>query len=236
MTGVQTCALPISEAGCDLTEMAGLEPASVICEVMKDDGTMARLPDLIEFAQTHGLKIGTIADLIQYRSQTESLIERVSTRTARTPWGEFKLVVYRDKPSRNAHLALVHGDITVGNETLVRVHEPLSALDWLGLQGDTHSWPIGRALETIARSPAGTLVLLNCGESAAALFGHLAALDATNRGDAARRAPAKLDLRTYGIGAQILKDLGVGKMRLLAKPRKMPSMTGFDLSVVGYEE
>jgi len=225
-----------TEAGCDLTEMAGLEPASVICEVMKDDGTMARLPDLIEFAQTHGLKIGTIADLIQYRSQTESLIERVSTRTARTPWGEFKLVVYRDKPSRNAHLALVHGDITVGNETLVRVHEPLSALDWLGLQGDTHSWPIGRALETIARSPAGTLVLLNCGESAAALFGHLAALDATNRGDAARRAPAKLDLRTYGIGAQILKDLGVGKMRLLAKPRKMPSMTGFDLSVVGYEE
>ncbi len=145
-----------TEAGCDLTEMAGLEPASVICEVMKDDGTMARLPDLIEFAQTHGLKIGTIADLIQYRSQTESLIERVSTRTARTPWGEFKLVVYRDKPSRNAHLALVHGDITVGNETLVRVHEPLSALDWLGLQGDTHSWPIGRALETIARSPAGT--------------------------------------------------------------------------------
>jgi len=225
-----------TEAGCDLTEMAGLEPASVICEVMKDDGTMARLPDLIEFAHTHGLKIGTIADLIQYRSQNESLIERVSTRTARTPWGEFKLVVYRDKPSRNAHLALVHGDITPVNETLVRVHEPLSALDWLGLDGDTHSWPIGRALDTIARSPAGSLVLLNCGESAAALFGHLAALETAGRGDAARRAPAKLDLRTYGIGAQILKDLGVGKMRLLSKPRKMPSMTGFDLSVVGYEE
>ncbi len=225
-----------TEAGCDLTEMAGLEPASVICEVMKDDGSMARLPDLIEFAREHGLKIGTIADLIQYRSQTESLIERVSTRTARTPWGEFKLVVYRDKPSRNAHLALVHGDVVAGEETLVRVHEPLSALDWLGLEGDTHSWPIGRALERIAHAPAGALVLLNCGERADALFAHLSTLDASGRADAPRRAPPKLDLRTYGIGAQVLKDLGVGKMRLLAKPRKMPSMTGFDLTVVGYEE
>ncbi len=225
-----------TEAGCDLTEMAGLEPASVICEVMKDDGSMARLPDLIEFAREHGLKIGTIAELIQYRSQNESLIERVSGRTARTPWGDFQLVVYRDKPSRNAHLALVHGTISADAETLVRVHEPLSALDWLGLDGDTHSWTIARALETIARAPAGALVLLNCGESAGALFAHLAAIDAAGRADAPRRAPAKLDLRTYGIGAQILKDLGVGKMRLLAKPRKMPSMAGFDLTVVGYEE
>lgn len=221
-----------TEAGCDLAAMAGLEPASVICEVMNDDGTMARLPDLVGFARTHGLKIGTIADLIQYRSQHESLIERVHARTAQTLWGALRVIAYRDVPTGNAHLALVHGEITPDVETLVRVHEPLSALDWIDQDVTTHSWTIPRALETLSRTPAGVLVLLNCSESAAQLFDHFAALE----GARSAAGAAKVDLRTYGVGAQILKDLGVGRMRLLAKPRKMPSMVGFDLTVVGYQE
>ena len=221
-----------TEAGCDLAAMAGLEPAAVICEVMNDDGTMARLPDLVGFAQTHGLKIGTIADLIQYRSQHESLIERVRERTAQTLWGALRVVAYRDLPSGNAHLALIHGQIAADQETLVRVHEPLSALDWIDLDVTTHSWTIPRALEAISRTPAGVLVLLNCSESATRLFDHFAAIDGVH---APATAP-KVDLRTYGVGAQILKDLGVGRMRLLAKPRKMPSMVGFDLTVAGYQD
>lgn len=225
-----------TEAGCDLAGMAGLVPASVICEIMKDDGTMARLPDLIEFACAHGLKIGTIADLIHYRSHHESLVERVAVRTAKTAWGELQMIAYRDKPSRSAHLALVHGRVRADAETLVRVHEPLSALDWLDLDASTHSWTLPRALEAIAKSEAGVLVLLNCAETPDALFAHFSAIEGAAGGERERAAAPKLDLRTYGIGAQILKDVGVCKMRLLAKPRKMPSMAGYDLTVSGYQD
>jgi 3,4-dihydroxy 2-butanone 4-phosphate synthase/GTP cyclohydrolase II len=228
-----------TEAGCDLGAMAGLTPAAVICEIMKDDGTMARLPDLVEFAAIHGMKIGTIADLIQYRSANESLVERVAERDVTTMHGQFRMVAYRDKPGRSPHLALVRGTPTHDRETLVRVHEPLTILDLLETDRSTHSWPIHRALETIAASEAGVLVLLNCaqpGENLFAQFESLAHLEAGGEdGQRAVRRAAKVDLRTYGIGAQILKDLGVGRMRLLAQPRKMPSMTGFDLEVVGFD-
>ena len=228
-----------TEAGCDLGAMAGLTPAAVICEIMKDDGTMARLPDLIEFASLHGLKIGTIADLIQYRSANESLVERVAEHEVVTIHGTFRMVAYRDKPGRSPHLALVRGTPTHDRETLVRVHEPLTILDLIETDRSTHSWPIHRALEVIAGSEAGVLVLLNCaqpGENLFAQFESLAHLEAGDEdGQRAVRRAAKVDLRTYGIGAQILKDLGVGRMRLLAQPRKMPSMTGFDLEVVGFD-
>ena len=222
-----------TEAGCDLTAMAGLTPASVICEIMKDDGTMARLPDLLEFAQEHQLKIGTIADLIHYRSQNESLVERIAERSIQTAHGEFRLIAFRDKPSGSAHLALAHGDLAPGLEALVRVHQPVSVLDLLETEATTHSWNVSASLAAIKASERGVMVLLNCGESANELFAQFAALDSPEVKPKGRAA--SMDLRSYGIGAQILRDLGVGKMQLLASPRKMPSMTGFELEVVGFQ-
>jgi 3,4-dihydroxy 2-butanone 4-phosphate synthase/GTP cyclohydrolase II len=221
-----------TEAGCDLTEMAGLTPASVICEIMKDDGSMARLPDLLEFAKEHKLKIGTIADLIHYRSENECLVERIAERTMNTAYGDFQLIAYRDKPSGAAHLAMVHGELRPELESLVRVHQPVSILDLLETKATTHSWTMTSSMAAIKQSERGVMVLLNCGETAEQLFAQFTALDAPETKPQARAA--SMDLRTYGIGAQILKDLGVGKMQLLASPRKMPSMTGFDLEVTGY--
>jgi 3,4-dihydroxy 2-butanone 4-phosphate synthase/GTP cyclohydrolase II len=217
-----------TEAGCDLAEMAGLTAAAVICEVLKDDGTMARLPDLMEFSRAHGLKMGAIADLIHYRSRTERLVERVGERPIETPQGRFQLIVFREKLSDATHLALVRGKPAPDRETLVRVHEPLSAIDLLDLDNPTHSWSVPAALQAIARSECGVMVLFHRCESAQDLRD--SALSTR------RAAPAKMDLRNYGIGAQILRELGVGKMRLLAHPRKMPSMGGFDLEVAGYVE
>lgn len=221
-----------TEAGCDLAEMAGLTPASVICEIMKDDGTMARLPDLMEFAKEHGLKIGTIADLIHYRSQTESIIERVAEHTMQTVVGEFKAIAYRDTPTGAAHLALVHGDVRADKEALVRVHQPVSILDLLDSSVSTHSWNVYTAMTTIKKSDNGVIVLLNCEETAEQMFDQFKLLKTPDIRPKARAA--QMDLRNYGIGAQILKDVGVARMKLLANPRKMPSMTGFNLEVVGY--
>jgi 3,4-dihydroxy 2-butanone 4-phosphate synthase/GTP cyclohydrolase II len=227
-----------TEAGCDLTAMAGLTPAAVICEIMKDDGTMARLPDLMEYAAEHGLKIGTIADLIQYRAANESLVSRVASRKVRTHHGEFEAVMFRDKTGGAGHLALVKGPINHEVETLVRVHEPLSVLDLIDTRTSSHSWPVDRALAELSKAPQGVLVLLNCGETADHLqnqFEALAEVDAKGFASGST-IQYRMDLRTYGIGAQILKALNVGKMKLLAKPRKMPSMAGFDLQVTGYVE
>ena len=222
-----------TEACCDLARLAGLNPSAVLCEVMNDDGTMARLPDLLPFAAAHGLRIGTIADLIRYRAANESLVERICTRRVMTPAGEFELIAYRDQPSGGAHLALVHGTLNPEREALVRVHEPLSVLDLLDVQASTHAWPLQKALERITRSDGGVLVMLNCGEASEQLF---ARLDAITSGTAEATRSMTLDLRTYGVGAQILRDLGVRRMKLLAKPRKMPSMAGFGLQVTGYLE
>ena len=221
-----------TEAGCDLTEMAGLTPASVICEIMNEDGTMARLPDLLEFAKEHNLKIGTITDLIHYRNQTECLVERVAERQMQTVFGDFRLVAYRDKPSGSAHLAMVHGELAHDQESLVRVHQPVSILDLLESRTTNHSWTLASSMKAIQQAERGVMVLLNCGESADELFAQISALDAPPAKPQGRAA--SMDLRDYGIGAQILRDLGVGKMQLLANPRKMPSMAGFDLEVTGY--
>lgn len=193
---------------------------------------MARLPDLLEFAQQHNLKIGTIADLIRYRSQNESMVQRVGERQLQTIYGTFDAIIYRDLPSNSAHLVLRHGDISADSETLVRVHQPVSLLDLLEAKVTTHSWNIAKALETIKSAPSGVMVLLNCEETAEQLFTQFTALATPEKKPAGRAA--RLDLRTYGIGAQILRDVGVRKMRLLANPRKMPSMTGFNLEVTGY--
>ncbi|MDT3737230.1 MAG: bifunctional 3,4-dihydroxy-2-butanone-4-phosphate synthase/GTP cyclohydrolase II [Denitratisoma sp.] len=217
-----------TEAGCDLAHLAGCEPAAVICEILKDDGTMARLPDLIEFAKTHGLKIGAIADLIHYRNENETLVERIAEKDVACAHGDFHLTGYRDKTSGDVHIALVKGKIDPKAETLVRVHEPITVLDFLDCQSDRHSFSVDRAMRTIAKHGSGVIVLLRRASSTPDL---LAALQ--GEGEAAKPA-AKWDPRLYGIGAQILRDLGVRRMKLLASPRKMPSMAGFQLEITGY--
>ncbi|HEX5363859.1 MAG TPA: bifunctional 3,4-dihydroxy-2-butanone-4-phosphate synthase/GTP cyclohydrolase II [Gallionella sp.] len=215
-----------TEAGCDLAQLAGLTPASVICEILKDDGEMARLPDLIPFAKQHGLKIGTIADLIEYRVHNETLIERVARRTVQTAHGELDLVTYVDQTTQRTHLALVKGDIRPEHETLVRVHEPLSVMDFLEQTSYPNSTSVHEALARIAAAPAGVLVLMHHPETSQALLARAAAKPEAHH--------AQWDPRNYGIGAQILRDLNVGKMCLIATPRKLPSMTGFGLEIVRY--
>jgi 3,4-dihydroxy 2-butanone 4-phosphate synthase/GTP cyclohydrolase II len=217
-----------TEAGCDLAQMAGCQPTAVICEVLKDDGAMARLPDLVEFAREHRLKIGTVADLIAYRSRTETLVERTFSKQVHSVHGEFTLHAYTDRTSSEVHLALAKGEIRPESEVLVRVHEPLSVLDFLDATSGRHSFSLDVAQQMIADAEAGVIVLLRRPETGQDI------LAALNEPPAAKRPAAKWDPRLYGIGAQILRDLGVRRMKLLSSPRRMPSMTGFDLEVTGH--
>jgi 3,4-dihydroxy 2-butanone 4-phosphate synthase/GTP cyclohydrolase II len=218
-----------TEAGCDLAQLAGLEPAAVICEILKDDGTMARLPDLLEFAREHGLKIGAIRDLIEYRAHSETLVERHSEKTVETAHGPFQLTSFSDKVSGEVHLALTHGEIRPEVETLVRVHEPVSVLDFIDPADSRnhHAYGVDEAMRLIAANGHGALVLLRRHESGEEILERLAP-------SGVRRPTSKWDPRLFGIGAQILRQLGVGKVRLLANPRHMPNVTGFGLEVTGY--
>jgi len=216
-----------TEAGCDLAQLAGLTPAAVICEILKEDGEMARLPDLVTFARQHGLLIGAIADLIEYRSHNETLVERVSSRPIQTAYGELRLVGYLDQTTQRAHLALVKGDIRPDRETLVRVQEPLSAMDFLERASFPKGVSVHDALARISQAEAGVLVLMHRTESAQDLLARAAEAPELHHA-------VKWDARSYGIGAQILRDLNVGKMCLIGTPRKLPSMAGFGLEVVGY--
>jgi 3,4-dihydroxy 2-butanone 4-phosphate synthase/GTP cyclohydrolase II len=219
-----------TEAGCDLAALAGLTPAAVICEIMKDDGTMARLPDLQLFAAQHGLKIGTIADLIEHRSRNESLVARIGQRPLQTAAGEFIAHAFRDKPGQGLHLALVKGSWNGDAVVPVRVHEPLSVLDALEVGRPMHSWSLDSSLAHIAREGRGVAVLLNCGETGEQL---LAQFEGTAKPSQAPER-GRMDLRTYGIGAQILRECGVQRMNQMGPPRRMPSMAGYGLEVVGH--
>ncbi len=213
-----------TEAACDLAQLAGCSPSGVICEIMNDDGSMARLKDLIPFAQQHNLKIGTIASLIEYRAQTESIISRIEYKKIQTPYGAFDASLYRDNPSNQIHLALVNGQPSKEIETLVRVHEPLSFNDFLTIESN-HSWSLYKSFKVLAKNTPSVMVLINCQESAQSFAEGFTSSKNTDK---------KSDLRTYGIGAQILTDLGVGKMRLMSNPRKIPSVTGYGLEITGY--
>ncbi|HSR01480.1 MAG TPA: bifunctional 3,4-dihydroxy-2-butanone-4-phosphate synthase/GTP cyclohydrolase II [Methylophilaceae bacterium] len=217
-----------TEAGSDLAALAGLEPCSVICEILKDDGEMARLHDLVEIAAKHNIKIGTIADLIHYRSEHEKLIERAVERLITTPYGQMQLIAYRDKISKETHLALVKGNPSQDVEALVRVHEPLSVFDLLDSTSSSHSWNTLKAMQTISNAECGVMVLLYHSESDTDLISRIQEADEPIR--------YNQELRTYGIGSQILLDLNVKKMKLMATPRKMPSMDGFGLEITGYLE
>ena len=217
-----------TEAGCDLSAMAGLSPASVICEIMKDDGEMARLPDLEVVAREPGRQDGPHAARSEYRSPTQTPSERPAQRRLRTAQGEFDCLSFRDRTG-GLHLALTRGQWTPTDEVLVRVHEPLSVLDLLDAGPCRHSWPLPKALAALQAAPASVAVLLNCGETVADLEAQIA-----TPSPAGGRVRGQMDLRTYGIGAQILRELGVSKMKLLGSPRRMPSMVGYGLEVTGF--
>jgi 3,4-dihydroxy 2-butanone 4-phosphate synthase/GTP cyclohydrolase II len=215
-----------TEAGCDLAELAGLEPSSVICEILKEDGNMARLPDLLAFAKEHKLKIGKIADLIQYRNQTETLVERITERNIQTAYGIFNLIAYRDRTTQQIHIALVYGKPDPKQATLVRVHEPLSLIDLLDMESPTHSWGIDDAMTAIQKAGCGVVVLLRRNEDEEALLKRIQKIAVPQDED--------YELRDFGIGAQILKDIGVKRMRLMTNPKRIPNLTGFELQVEGY--
>jgi len=216
-----------TEAGCDLAALARATPASVICEILNDDGTMARLPDLIKFSKKHNIKIGTIADLIEYRSKKEKLIKKISEEKVNTEFGSMNLIMYSDLLTKNMHLALVKGVIKKNDEVMVRVHEPLSILDFISRE-TSHSWPPLRAIEAINNEEKGVIIFLNYNESQDSITSKLSLKNTALK--------KSTDLRNYGIGSQILVDIGVTKMKLLAAPRKMPSMTGYGLQVTEFIE
>lgn len=215
-----------TEAGCDIAKLANLEPAAVICEILKDNGDMARLPDLLEFAAEHKLKVGTIADLINHRSQTERLVTRVAERAIETAYGQFNLVAYHDSIAHETHLALVKGEIAANKSVLVRVHEPLSVFDLLDASSASHSWSLPHAMQMIGEAEVGVIVMLRRDETSEDL---IYAIKSANQPVSNQHT-----LKDYGIGAQILRDLGVVKMQLMAEPRKIPSMAGFGLEIIEF--
>ncbi|OGV76990.1 MAG: 3,4-dihydroxy-2-butanone-4-phosphate synthase [Methylotenera sp. RIFCSPLOWO2_02_FULL_45_14] len=217
-----------TEAGCDIAKLAGLEPAAVICEILKDNGEMARLPDLLEFAAEHELKVGTIADLIKHRSQTEHLVVRVAERVIETAFGQFNLIAFHDSTSKETHLALVKGDVAANKSVLVRVHEPLSVFDLLDASSKSHSWSLPHAMQTIYEAKSGIIVMLRRDEKSQDIIHAIKSAD--------QPVSNKHTLKDYGIGAQILRDLGVVKMCLMGESRKIPSMAGFGLEVTNFIE
>lgn len=220
-----------TEAGCDLARLAGCEPASVIVEILNDDGTMARRPQLEVFAKQHGLKIGTIADLIRYRLEKEHSVERIDEQSVDTEFGPFKMVSFEDHVNRTVHLALVRGDLQSTPAPLVRVHLKDTLRDAVGVRSEQLGWPLRAAMARIAKEGSGVIVLLRPDESARDLMDAVASLKA---GWQPSRVAGTKVLRTYGIGAQILRDLGVTRMRVLSAPKQMHGLSGFDLEVVEY--
>lgn len=221
-----------TEAGCDLTRLAGLEPASVICEIINEDGTMARRPDLEVFAEKYGLKIGTIADLIHYRMTNEQTVERLSQETIQTEYGEFDLYKYREIGNPDIHLALVKGEPKQGITT-VRVHgfNPVRDLLKLNKADGSAAWNLDLAMKTIAASERGVLVWI--GQDHLEDLGH--ALDQLNQPKPLKsNAALSHQYQTIGVGAQILRDLGVEKMKLLSSPLRFNALSGFHLEVVEY--
>jgi 3,4-dihydroxy 2-butanone 4-phosphate synthase/GTP cyclohydrolase II len=226
-----------TEAGCDLARLAGHAPAAVICEIMNEDGTMSRLPQLEEFAAHHGLKVGTIADLIHHRVETESTVQRVSEYPISTEHGEFRLIAYHDDIGDAVHLALVRGEIRPDRPTLVRVHVQESLLDLFTLAHRAGTWTLSAALERVALEGNGVVVILQQEESPADLVRRLQHFQRRREGlESPMIAESRAVMRTYGLGSQILADLGVGRMRVLGHATKAPGMSGFGLEIVEYVE
>jgi 3,4-dihydroxy 2-butanone 4-phosphate synthase/GTP cyclohydrolase II len=223
-----------TEAGCDLARLAGLDPSAVIVEIMNDDGTMARRPDLEAFAATHGLKIGTIADLIRYRLRQERSVERIAEQDVQTEFGAFRLLAYEDHVHKDVHLALVRGKLDSVASPLVRVHPIDTLSDLVGLREPGRTWTLREAMKRIADVGTGVVIVLRDHASPRELADAVAALgQKAAKPAAAAHAPPQV-LRTYGIGAQILKDLGVTRMQVLSAPKQLQGISAFGLEITGY--
>jgi len=223
-----------TEAGCDLARLAGLQPAGCIVEIMNDDGTMARRPELEEFAKEHDIKIGTISDLIQYRMSNEKTIEKISTDTISTDFGEFELNMYRDTINNETHMALSQGDVPNDEAPIVRVQSAETLRDVLGaVKKGSKSWSVNHSLQAISEANSGALIILNAGErediatNVETFFGRQKPQRTTD-------VDSSGAFVTIGTGSQILRDLGVTKMRLLSSPMKFTGISGFNLEVVEY--
>jgi len=220
-----------TEAGCDLARLSGLSPTAMIVEILNDDGTMARRPDLELFAKNHGLKIGTIADLIRYRLKNERSVERVYDEPVDTEYGGFRLCCYEDHVNKTVHIALVKGDLNSSLPPLVRVHIKDTLRDVVGVNSEKLGWPLRAAMRRVAKEDSGVVVILRPEESAREFMDSLRQLEAK---PAARRRVGATVVRTYGIGAQILKDLGLKRMRVLSAPKQLQGLAAFDLEITSY--
>ncbi len=224
-----------TEAGCDLARLAGFESAAVIVEILNEDGSMARRPDLEKFARKHSIKIGTIADLIRYRLEKERYVERIDKKPVQTAHGDFTLYCYDDHLNQTIHLALVKGDVQGSTEPLVRVHLQDTLGDILGIQSPALGWPMDSVIERISREDVGVIVMLRDQQSSRDLMDAVGSLSDV-KDDLESRRSGDAVLRTYGVGAQILRDLGVQRMRVLSAPKQMFAISGFDLEITEYVE
>ena len=219
-----------TEAGCDLARLAGFSAAAMIVEILNDDGSMARRPDLELFAPNHGLKIGTIADLIRYRLKNERSVERIYDQTVDTEYGPFRLFCYEDHVNKTVHIALVKGDLNSSLPPLVRVHIKDTLRDVVGVSSERLGWPLRAAMLRVAKEASGVVVILRPEESPREFMESIEQLDAK---PAQQRVGATV-VRTYGIGAQILKDLGLKRMRVLSAPKQLQGLAAFDLEITSY--
>ena len=220
-----------TEAGCDLARLAGFSAAAMIVEILNDDGTMARRPDLERFARAHDLKIGTIADLIRYRLKNESSVERIYDEPVDTEYGAFRLCCYEDHVNKNVHVALLKGDLNSTLPPLVRVHIKDFMRDVVGVRSEKLGWPLRAAIRRVASEPSGVVVVLRPEEPPRDFMDNVRQLDAK---PATARHQGATVVRTYGIGAQILKDLGLKRMRVLSAPKQLQGLAAFDLEVTEY--
>ena len=223
-----------TEAGCDLARLAGLEPAAVLVEILNEDGTMARRPDLERFAHTHGLRLGTIADLIKYRMLNEKTVERVGECRLPTEFGEFRLVAFRARTDDRIHYALVAGTIDPAEPTLIRVHVHDTLYDLTATRRRDAGWPISDALRRVAEEGRGIVVVLRPPEPANEIIARIDSYRREDEGEALPQHDAGTDLRTFGLGAQIIADLGVRRMRVLSAPKRLHAISGFGLEVIEY--
>jgi 3,4-dihydroxy 2-butanone 4-phosphate synthase/GTP cyclohydrolase II len=220
-----------TEAGCDLARLAGFSAAAMIVEILNDDGTMARRPDLERFAKAHALKIGTIADLIRYRLKNERSVERIYDEPAETEYGGFRLCCYEDHVNKNVHVALVKGDLNSDPPPLVRVHINDTLRDVVGVRSERLGWPLRAAIRRVAAEPSGVVVILRPEETPREFMDSVRQI---NSKPAAAPNVGATVLRTYGIGAQILKDLGLKRMRVLSAPKQLQGLSAFDLEITEY--
>jgi 3,4-dihydroxy 2-butanone 4-phosphate synthase/GTP cyclohydrolase II len=217
-----------TEGTCDLARLAGLEPAAVIVEILNEDGTMARRDDLQIIAKKHGLKIGTIADLIRYRIKNEITVERISNREVDTEYGTFHLYSYLDKIDNQIHYAFVKGVVDSSKSTPVRVHYQDALTDLFAIKALEKSWSLSAALKYIEKSGEGVVVVLSNNESSDTILKRIETIEV------GQRSKDESELKTIGTGARILQDLGVKKMQVLSSPKRMAALSGFNLEVEEY--